>query len=143
MELQERIKKVAALRQSISEMKEAKEVMLKQWEAEHIDFLTYLKEKTEELINTELLLRVATVQAYEETGNKTPALGVGIRELTKYDYDSGKALQWAKSHDMALKLDDTAFKKIIKADTPDFVTVTKEVTATIATDLSEYLKEEE
>ena len=84
---------------------------------------------------SEQLLRELTLQAYAETGNKAPAPGVGIRELTVLTYDGKVAFDWAKAHTMALKLDTSAFEKIAKADPPDFVKITTEPQATIATQL--------
>ena len=84
---------------------------------------------------SEQLLRELTLQAYAETGNKAPAPGVGIRERTVLTYDNGVAFDWAKAHKMALKLDTSAFEKIAKADPPEFVKITTEPQATIATEL--------
>ena len=72
---------------------------------------------------------------------KVPAPGVGIREVTVLSYDEGIALQWAKAHKLALKLDTEAFKKIAKVDTPDFVKITTEPKATISHNL-DIIKEE-
>ena len=88
----------------------------------------------------EIKLRELTLQAYAETGNKAPEVGVGIREVTKLDYDSKEAFNWAMEHKMAVKLDVSAFEKIVKVASetrPAFVTVSQEPQATIATDLQE------
>ena len=84
---------------------------------------------------SEQLLRELTLQAYAVTGNKAPALGVGIRERTVLTYDGKVAFDWAKAHKMALKLDISAFEKIAKASPPEFVKITTEPQATIATNL--------
>ena len=100
----------------------------------------------EGLLNTESLakldrdtaeakLRELTLQAYAETGDKAPMVGVGIREVTKLDYDKEVAFKWATEHVMALKLDTTAFEKIVKASPLDFVFQYLEPQATIATQL--------
>lgn len=83
----------------------------------------------------EAKLRELTLLAYAQTGNKTPMVGVGIREVTKLEYDNKTAFDWAVGHTMALKLDVPAFEKIVKASPLDFVKVTKEPQATIATQL--------
>ena len=80
-------------------------------------------------------LRELTLQAYAETGNKAPMLGVGIREVTKLEYDTKEAFAWAVEHKMAIKLDTSAFEKIAKLSPPEFVTVFQEPQATIATQL--------
>jgi len=84
----------------------------------------------------EAKLRELALQAYAETGNKAPAVGVGIRERTVLTYDGKIAFDWAKAHKMALKLDTSAFERIVKADPPDFVGITTEPQATIATELN-------
>ncbi|KKK65136.1 hypothetical protein LCGC14_2977190 [marine sediment metagenome] len=85
----------------------------------------------------ESALRELTLQAYAETGNKSPAHGVGIREVTKLEYDVKVALDWAVEHTMALKLDSSAFEKIAKVSPPDFVHVSQVPQATIASQLEE------
>jgi len=83
----------------------------------------------------EAKLRELTLQAYAETGNKAPVVGVGIREVTKLEYDKTVAFKWATEHIMALKLDTAAFEKIVKASPLDFVRIYQEPMATIATQL--------
>ncbi len=83
----------------------------------------------------EIKLRELALATYESTENKAPEVGVGIREVTVLTYDNKVAFDWAKAHKMALKLDTEAFKKIAKADPPDFVKITKEPQATIAAEL--------
>ncbi len=65
--------------------------------------------------------------------------GVGIIIKTIIDYDSRLALQWAKDHGLALKLDQPLFERIVKEDTPDFVTVGSCVSTRISTKLDEVL----
>ena len=84
-------------------------------------------------------LRARAVEVYNQTGNKKPAPGVEIKMFTKLTYDEVEALKWASEHWIALKLDKAVFEKIAKAAPPDFVAVTQEPQATIATDLSRYL----
>ena len=138
--LEEQIKRVAEARKYQTESKQAYDKVYQQFVNENIQVINAVTTAKENIEQVEKELREMTIETYNETGNKAPATGVGIREVTKYDYDPALALKWAKSHDMALKLDDTAFKKIIKADAPEFVKVTTEPQATIATDLTEYLK---
>ena len=95
------------------------------------------------LEQAEAKLREITLAAYAETGNKTPAPGVGIREAAKLVYDERDALGWAKEHHLALQLDRKAFEKIAKADKLDCVEYLTEIVATIATDLSPYLEKKE
>ncbi len=82
-------------------------------------------------------LREMTIQAYAETGNKAPEIGVGIRVRTILDYEPQDAMMWAVEHKLALKLDTSAFEKIAKTNNLPFVTISEEAQATIATDLQE------
>ena len=88
----------------------------------------------------EAQLRALTLQAYAETGNKTPAPGVAVREVTKLSYNLQEALDWAIEHKMALKLDTPAFERIAKASPLPLVTVSQEPQATIASDLNKCLE---
>ncbi len=136
-QLQEQIKVVSKARQAIVQLADKKKVSLAKWEQENLTLLNELALVVKETYEAEATLRELTLQAYAETGNKTPAVGVGIREVTKLNYDGKVAFDWAKSHKMALQLDKKAFEKIAKADTPDFVTISQEPQATIATNLCE------
>jgi len=81
-------------------------------------------------------LRVMAIEAYLKTLDKAVAPGVGIRVMTKLDYNADEAMAWAVKHELALKLDTGKFEKIAKTENLPFVTITEEPTATIATDLS-------
>lgn len=86
----------------------------------------------------EAQLREMALSTYAITGDKAVAPGIGIRELTKLNYDAGVAFNWAIEHKLALKLDVSAFEKMVKANplSFDFVSITEEPTATIATELA-------
>ena len=134
-ELLEQIKAVAQARKIKEGATKAKVETFVRWEEEHKDVIEAAEEAEETVKEAEALLRELTLQAYAETGDKAPAEGVGIRERTVLTYDGKVAFDWAKSHKMALQLDKKAFEKIAKADTPDFVKVSTEAIATIATEL--------
>ncbi len=135
--LEEQIKVVAEVRRKAGEANFALQSAQAMWEVA-IHTLFEEKELTKiQCGESEQLLRELTLQAYAETGDKHPAKGVDIREITTYSYDEAEALKWAIEHKMALKLDETKFKNHVKADPPDFVTVTQEPQATIATNLGE------
>jgi len=90
-------------------------------------------------VEAEAKLRDLALKAYAETGNKAVAPGVGIRELTKLDYDPKEAFKWALEHKIVLKLDTPAFEKMAKMapeTRPTFVTISQEPQATIATELA-------
>ena len=134
-QLEEQIKVVAEVRAKADRMADKKRVSYQAWEAQNRVGLDELIAVEQEVKDNEATLRNLTLKAYAETGNKAPAPGVGIREVTILEYDKKIAFDWAKSHKMALQLDKKAFEKIAKADTPDFVTITTEPQATIATNL--------
>ncbi len=134
-ELEEQIKVVARVRQQSQVMAAKRKALYDEFISKHTEFFADVATAASKVNETEDKLRELTLQAYAETGNKAPAPGVGIRERTVLTYDNKIAFDWAKAHKMALKLDTSAFEKIAKADTPDFVKVSTEAIATIATEL--------
>ena len=139
--LRAQIIEVALLRSIAWSNKEILRIDREKWETEKQEQIMAVKSTQCDVELAEIKLRELTLKAYAETGNKSPAAGVGIREITILNYDSKIAFDWAKAHKMALKLDTEAFKKIAKADPPDFVKITTEPQATIATDLSKVLED--
>lgn len=143
-QLKEQIRIVAIERQTA---KQAKDIVLTartEWERDHRMILDEVVIATERLAEVEAKLRELTLKAYAETGNKAPVPGVGVREVTKLEYDFDRAFKWAVEHKMALRLDVSAFEKIAKASFGfqqytsilDFVMTYQEPAATIAQDLS-------
>lgn len=84
-------------------------------------------------------VREATLAAYTETGNKKPVEGVGIRMVTRLEYEAERALEWATEHKSCLALDKKKFDAIAKAQAMPlpFVRVVEEAQATIARELPE------
>lgn len=105
------------------------------WEKENKEQIDLAAATKQDVIEAEAKLRELTLEVYAQTGDKAPVIGVGIREVTKLDYDKEIAFKWATEHVMALKLDTTAFEKIVKASPLDFVRIYQEPQATIATQL--------
>lgn len=106
-----------------------------EWEEKNGSLLELAKFSKETVDIEEGKLRQLTLQAYVETGNKAPAVGVGIREQVVLSYDGKVALNYAKEHLLFLQLNKTAFEKFAKDEKPDFVTITTEPQATIAQNL--------
>jgi len=140
-ELIKSLKNVAWARQELQRATNAKREALATWEEEHADLIGEIKDLSEVTQEYELRLRELTIKAYQDTGNKKPVDGVGIRELTKLDYDPKEALKWALHHELCLSLDKKSFEGFAKATPLDFVAVTEELQATIATNLTQYLTE--
>ena len=83
-----------------------------------------------------------TVKAYLETGEKHIHAALGIRVGTSFEYDATEAKSWCEQRlPDALIVDKKLFEKTLKAfdKVPEFVEVKETITATIATDLSEYI----
>jgi len=139
--LLDQIKEVRGARLRLEVAKLEKEQSFTEWEKANTDLLQEVNSAFAEVTTSETLLRELTVKAYNETGSKTPAPGVGIREVTKLEYDPKEALKWAMSHQIALSLDKKSFEGFAKATPLDFVEVKTEPQATIATDLNKALEE--
>ncbi len=119
----------------------------------HKDLFDALSEAEEQLRIAETAGRQAALNVYHETGVKVLSYGFNIQERTQLEYDDTRALEWAKEHGMALKLDKPAFEKLAKASlhsTPEmrgdakaFGIVDAHVmpSATIAQDLTKVLTE--
>ena len=120
-----------------AEIKQSREV----WELEMADAFSDMHALDHAIAQTEEQLKTERVRTYNGI-DKGKVYGVAIREVTKLHYSDDAAFQWAKNHELALKLDKKQFEKIAKIDTLEFVTITTEPQATIAQDLSEYVKGE-
>ena len=56
-----------------------------------------------------------TLEAYQQTGDKKPAPGVGVRVYTNYVYDQNEAISYCRQElPAALKLDKRSFEKYVK-----------------------------
>ena len=140
-ELKEQINAVVKARDIAQRAKGVVNEARASWEEEHIIWFDTAKDTANAVTEAEVKLRELTLQAYKETGNKAPEVGVGIREVTKLAYDVKEALQWAIDHKMFLKLDVKSFEIMGKSIDIDFVTVSQEPQATIATELKEAIIE--
>ena len=133
--LLDQIKVVAKTRQRAKGMSDHRKAMYDEFISKHTEFFADVVVAATAVSEAETILRELTLKVFAFNGNKAPGPGVGIREVTKYAYDGGEALKWAREHKMALKLDETKFKNHVKPAPPDFVKVPTEAQATIATDL--------
>lgn len=79
-------------------------------------------------------IRELAIELFDGT-NKNIAHGVKIRIMTKLEYDDAVALNWAKSHDIALQLNKKEFESIAKTQSLDFVKVLSTPSATIPTEI--------
>ena len=133
--LLDQIKRVAEARQRLEEATNIRIEAYNKWKEDNKLIFDTGETALKTCVEAETLLRELTIKAYNETGSKAPAPGVGIRVTTKLEYDLDVALTWAHAHNMALALDKKAFEKIALASPIDFVTQSEEPIATIATEL--------
>ncbi len=135
MELQERINDVAINRETLKGLKEQERLSLTAWTEANKNLRLEVETAQQMVIDSENILRKLTLEAYNETANKKPAEGVGIRITKRLLYDAAKALEWAKEHNLCLRLDLAAFERLAKTEPINFV-ITEEIPqATIATNL--------
>jgi hypothetical protein len=136
-EIKEQIKVVVEARQNVGATAKAVSEARILWEEENKVIIQDSLNASIACMEAEAKLRELTLNAFNQTGDKTLIPGVKIRMLTKFEYDPRMAFKWAIEHSMALSLDTRAFEKIAKASPPDFVTVNQVPQATIATELKE------
>ena len=134
-QLKEQIRVVVEARQKAQEAQEAKRLAMLEWEKQNEAIIREALFAEQAVKEAEHRLRELTLEVYAQTGNKAPVKGVGIREVTKLEYDAKAAYNWAVEHKIALKLDTVAFEKMAKVSPPDFVRVFQVAQATIATQL--------
>lgn len=131
---------VATTRTALAEMQDEYKRRLAEFEAVNAGLIENINVLKLNATQFEDELREMALAEYAATGAKKFSHGIGIRVTTKLDYDEVQALEWAKAHRLALKLDAKAFEKIAKADTPDFVQVVEVPTATLPTDTAKLLE---
>jgi len=136
-ELIEQIRIVARTRRELQETTVIRNTARDEWEKQNKEILDAVTASAVVASEAEIKLRELTLQAFAETGSKSPASGVGIRIKTILNYLSSDAMDWAMEHKLALKLDSSAFEKIAKTNNLPFVTISEEPQATIATNLEE------
>ena len=138
--LLELVQEVQKKRELVAGLQSERDYVVREFNEKHQVLFGSLGIARQARIEAEESLYDLALQVYAETGNKTPSPGVGIRVVTKLIYDAGVALLWATQHSIALKLDIPAFEKIAKASKPDFVELSEEPQATIATDLGKEIE---
>ena len=133
--LRGQVQVVAVARDNATRLKKQRDDLLEKWNNDNRELLDSLTQAGAGVAVEEATLRELALQAYQETGSKTPVDGVGIREMTRLEYNPVTALAWATEHRIALALDKKSFEGIAKTTPLGFVMVTKEPQATIATNL--------
>lgn len=136
-QIKNQIKVVRDVREQAQQAVASKATLLARFESKNKELFELVANTTQARDEEEGKLRELTLRAYTETGNKSPVIGVGIREMTRLEYDTKVAFNWAMEHKIALKLDSSAFGKIAKSSNLEFVKIYLEPQATIATQLGE------
>lgn len=113
-------------------MKESYEKAKEDWEIRNQALIESYTLAKQSLAEVEEKLRTYAESIYDGE-NKKIGFGVRIQDSSIMDYKSEDAFAWAKAHNMCLKLDDAAFKKIAKAQKIDFVTYDTKPKATLPT----------
>lgn len=139
-QLQEQIRIVVEARHKALELKMQRDILLEEWNKTNQGLFDALTQAGAGVAIEEDKLRELTLQVYALTGNKQPAEGVSVKIFETLDYDPKTALKWAMSHQIALSLDKKSFEGFAKATPLDFVTVSEEPRAQIATNLGDYIK---
>ena len=134
--IETQIEVVVLARENAQRARDSKSVAYSAWEQEYKSLLDSVTATSELVAEEEAKLRALTLQAYEQTGNKAPALGVSVKIFQTLDYDPKEALKWAMAHQIALSLDKKSFETFAKATPLEFVTIGEEPRAQIATELS-------
>ncbi len=141
------LRQLAAVRTAQAGMEAELKTRREEWERDSIvaSIIASVAAGKDLLAELEGQVRELAVAAYHETGSKKPAPGVGIRLMTRLEYDPQEALFYALEHQLVsmLKLNAKVFEKAAPALDFDWVTTTDEVQATIATDIVKALEEGE
>jgi len=132
MTINEQINLVVEAREKADELAAYKKESLAKWELDNNELLAQIALCTSVKTEAETKLREMAIETYLKTLDKAVAPGIGIRVMTKLNYDAKEAMEWAVKHELALKLDTTKFEKIAKTENLPFVTITEEPSATIA-----------
>jgi hypothetical protein len=145
-EYNELLSKLSAQRLTLATAKESKAALLKALEQTtiYLAIQDNITEATNQIGYLTEQLHELALNDFRTTGSKKPHPALGIRVSTKLVYEPGMALDWAKTNlPAALVLDTKTFEAFVKATTVPvtFVSEMQIASATIATDLSEYLKE--
>ena len=134
-ELEKQINLVVEARAKAREANCLRVAAYNQWVVDNQSLFDNERDTKTDASDNEECLRTIALQVYSETQDKQVAPGVGIRVRQVLNYESKDAFDWAVKHELALKLDPSAFEKIAKTSNLSFVTITEEPTATIAAEL--------
>ena len=136
--IHEHVLRVQGARSTVAGLKGEVEQLKRDFDRRNAAILEALEDARNALVDDERVLRALAVELFALTGNKAPAPGVGIREVSRAEYDPEQALGWAVEKRMFVLLDRTNFERFAKsvpAQVP-FVKIIRQPEATISPDLS-------
>lgn len=136
-QLREQINAVVEAREKAQEAITKRAEALQSWQEANKQLYTNESDAKTACQQAEDGLRFLALQSYAKTGEKSVAPGIGIRLMTRLAYEDKDAMNWSMEHKLALKLDFSAFEKMVKSNplSFNFVNITEEPQATIATEL--------
>jgi hypothetical protein len=145
MEFTEVVKRLAEARQALEKLNSAYKDKEAKFLAENAALIDQRLEMRHTVEVMEAELRRTTLEHFAATGERKPHPALGIRAGKVYNYAESDAKAWAIEHDMGgvLKLDKRPFEKLLEAGAVSGIDYQElsELTATIATDLSAYLRD--
>ena len=130
--IEDALQSVLEARAQYRQVKEQVDTLRQEFTSQHAALLDEETVRKQDMHTAEETLRTLAVETYRQTGSKTIAPGVGIREMTRLQYDSECALAWAIEHRIALALDAKTFEKLAPVLNLRFVAACTEPQATLA-----------
>jgi len=132
--LEDQIQKVRELRADLEAKTQEHHELQVAFNQQHKDLIEALCRARNDCAEEEARLRELTLDAYQETGSKKPADGVGIRIVKQLHYDEAEALVWAieSGVESCLALQKTNFNKAAEGLKLDFVKIEDVPQVTIA-----------
>ena len=131
--LQYNLEEVGKLREKQRELSEKIRTAREEFEEQHKEEIQVAMQAGQETMEAEQKLREIALSVYDSTKEKQLYGGIVIKVMKVLKYEEKDAMYWAKTTGLALKLDKVAFKKIAKADTPEFVTISEVPSVAIPT----------
>lgn len=135
MELKQKLTEYKELEIKRETHKSLLDSLKQKFEDENRDLINELNEINQKQEEIKQFAREKALEEYSKTGNKKLQYGLGIRVLTKLEYDEERALKWAFAHNLCLTLDTKAFERIAKTQQIEFVKSVETPTATFPSKL--------
>jgi len=118
------IKKIEELKKQIEEsniLKARWNKLQEQFKEANFSLLENIKTSNDNIEHSKDIIKIEALEQYKQTNIKKMYGGIGIRTVTKYNYDKKEALEWSKEHGICLSLDEKQFKQIAKIQNVPFV----------------------